>query len=224
MNRALRHARDAGLISAGGVAQSFLVRLSPLLARIGLVKAASLRVARRIARTLHAGVAVDSYAGLDSCRVIFIAVPDSLLQATARDLAREVPLAGKIIVVCGSDFASAALEPLRDARTASLNALDPAARTLILEGEDCAVREIAAIFKGARAHRPKLITIHSKPRYLAGVRFATDSIRPWIDAALESFRAAGFSRSDAAATVETLGYRTLRACVRTGNKPATPAP
>ena len=224
MSPALRHARDAGLISAGGVAQSFLVRLSPLLARIGFVKAASLRVARRIARTLRSGVAVDGYGDLASCHVIFVAVPDGALQATARDLAAAVPLAGKIIVICGSDFASAALEPLREARAASLNALDSAAKTLVLEGDACAVREIAAIFKSARADRPKLIMIHSKPPYLAGVRFATDSIRPWIDAALESFRAAGFSRSEAAAIVETLGYRTLRACVRTGNKPAPPAP
>src|SRR5580704_9596730 len=100
MTRApLRHARAAGLISAGGVAQSFLVRLPSLLASIGPVKAASLRVARRISNSLCVGHAVEHYSDLEKCRLIWIAVPDAALDRVMHDLALHVPAAGKMVVL-----------------------------------------------------------------------------------------------------------------------------
>jgi len=79
-----------GIIGAGGVNRSFLARMPVLLTRVGPIKAASFRVARRIANTLRAGEAVMNYAALASCDLIWIAVPDAGLERIARDLAAAI--------------------------------------------------------------------------------------------------------------------------------------
>src|SRR5579864_2679296 len=160
-----RLARDAGLISAGGVAQSFLVRFPSLIARIGFVKAVSLRVSRRIVRTLRAGVAVERYGDLDACRTIFVAVPDGALEAVMRELAAEVSLERKMVVICESR--------LETAPWASLNILDFATRTLVVAGSKAAVRELAGI---AKADGWRTIEIQSKAGYFAGVSSASDGL------------------------------------------------
>src|SRR5258708_35813715 len=91
-----------GLIGAGGVNRSFLSRMPVLLGGIGPVKAASFRVARRISNTLRAGKAVKSYAAMAPCHLIWIAVPDAGLDRVSRDLATAIPLAGKVVALCGS--------------------------------------------------------------------------------------------------------------------------
>ena len=85
-----------GLIGAGGVNRSFLARMPVLLGHLGPIKAASFRVARRIANTLHAGRAATGYADLEQCDLIWIAVPDAALDRVSKDLAAAIPLKGKI--------------------------------------------------------------------------------------------------------------------------------
>ena len=91
-----------GMIGAGGVNRSFLARMPIVLARMGPVKAASFRVARRIANAFRAGDAVTGYAALASCDLIWIVVPDAGLDRVSRDLAAATPLTGKLAVICGS--------------------------------------------------------------------------------------------------------------------------
>jgi hypothetical protein len=220
MTRAqLRHARGAGLISAGGVAQSFLVRLPSLLAGIGPVKAASFRVASRISNSLRAGHAVEHYSDLEKCRLIWIAVPETSLDRVMHDLASHVPADGKMVVLCGSNFDSLRPSPLRvaGAIVGSLNAMDPDARTLVAEGHPDVVRLLRKI---AALDKRKLIEIRpaAKCLYLAGVHLSAHLVLPWIAAALESFRAAGFSRAEAADAVVTLGGRAVRAYGKAGRK------
>jgi len=224
MNRApLRHARSAGLISAGGVARSFLTRLPSLLAGIGPVKAASFRVARRISNSLRAGHPVEHYSDLEKCPMIWIAVPEASLDRVLRDLASHAPAPGKapgkMVVLCGSRFDSLRPSPLRVAgvRVGSLNAMEPDARTLIAEGHPDVVR---ALRKISIADKRKLIELKpaAKCLYLAGIHLSVQLVLPWIAAALESFRAAGFSRTEAAAAVVNHGCRSIRAYGKAGRK------
>jgi hypothetical protein len=220
MTRApLRHLRGAGLISAGGVAQSFLVRLPSLLSGIGPVKAASFRVARRISNSLRAGHAVEHYSDLEKCRLIWIAVPEASLDRVMHDLASHVPAAGKLVVLCGSNFDSLRPTPLRvaGALLGSLNAMDPDAHTLIAEGHPDVIRLLRKI---AILDKRKLIEIRpaAKCLYLAGVHLAAHLVLPWIAAALESFRAAGFSRAAAADAVVNLAGHSVRAYGKAGRK------
>jgi predicted short-subunit dehydrogenase-like oxidoreductase (DUF2520 family) len=214
-----RHAGAAGLISAGGVAQSFLVRLPSLLAGIGPVKGASLRVARRIANSLRTGHAVEHYSDLEKCRLIWIDVPEAALDRVTHDLASQMPVAGKMVVLCGSNFDSLRPSPLRvcGASVGSLNTMDPSAHTLIAEGHPEVLRELRKL---AIRDKRKLIEIlpAAKCLYLAGVHLSSRLVLPWIAAALESFRAAGFSRAEAADAAMNLGSRSVRAYGKAGRK------
>jgi predicted short-subunit dehydrogenase-like oxidoreductase (DUF2520 family) len=211
--------RRAGLISAGGVAQSFLIRLPLLLAGVGPVKAASFRVARRLSNTLRAGHAVDQYSELEKCRLIWIAVPDASLDRVACDMVLQIVMPGKMIVLCGSDFDSLRPSPLSaaGARIATLNVMDGGSRILIGEGHPAVMRELRRMAIGEKR---KLIEIQpgTKCLFLAAVHLSTRLVLPWIAAALESFRAAGFSRAEAARAVEYLGSGALHSYCKAGRK------
>jgi hypothetical protein len=208
--------RLTGLITAGGVSQSFLARMPALLGAVGPVKAASLRVARRIVNSLRAGYAVDDYSALESCQLIWLAVPEAAFDRVTRELVVQIPLENKMIVLCGSTRDS--LGPVTGARVASLNPVEKSdERTLVAEGHPDVVRELRRL---AVAEKRKLIRVRSglKPMYLAGIYLATHLTLPWIAAAVESLRAAGFTRAEATRTVEALGNRTLRAYGKAGRK------
>ncbi len=213
-----------GLVGAGGVSRSFLARLPVLLANLGPVKAASLRVARRLVNSLRAGRAVADYSALGPCDLIWIAVPDSMLLSVVSELAAQVPIQGKMVVVCGSTRDSLWPSPLGTghARVASLNAIEESGeRAFISEGHPDVMRELRRL---AAAEQRKLIPIRpaAKALYLAGINFATCLVLPWIAAAVESLRAAGFSRAEATSVVATLGARSLRAYGKSGRKAWSP--
>ena len=86
--------RVSGLVGAGGVTRSFLARMPKSLATLGPIKAASFRVARRLSNTLRAGYAVSDYAALQPCTLIWLAVPDPMLDRVVRDLCARTPLKG----------------------------------------------------------------------------------------------------------------------------------
>lgn len=207
----------AGLITAGGVGRSLVPRLPHLLASIGPVVASSLRVARRISNSLRAGRAAADFSALAACDLIWIAVPDAALDRVLRHLASQIRVEGKMIVLCDSVRDSAFAAALHQARVASLNAIDPEARSLVAEGHPAVVSELRRL---AALEKRKLIEIHpsSKALYLAGSQLAGDLLLPWIAAAVESLRAAGFSRIEATHVVEMIGARSLRAYSKAGAK------
>lgn len=209
----------AGLITAGGIGQSLVPRLPHLLASLGPVVASSFRVARRIANSLRAGHAAADDSGLDSCDLIWIAVPDAMLDRVMRELASQAGMEGKMIVLCDSarDSASASLLRGAGARVASLNAIDPGARTLVAEGHPAILSDLRRL---AALDKRKLIEIRpsSKALYLAGSQLAGDLLLPWIAGAVESLRAAGFSRSEATRVVEMTGTHSLRSYSKAGSK------
>jgi hypothetical protein len=205
--------RRAGLVCAGGVTQSFVARLPALLSTLGPLKATSYRVARRIANTLHAGRAVENYSALAACHAIWIVAPEAALDRIAAELPPGIP-----VIVCDTSRDSSRVPA---ARAATLHALPADERTLVAEGHADAIRYLRRV---AAADRRKLIEIPtaSKPLFLAGVNLATHIALPWIAAAVESLRAAGFSRSQATRFVEELGGRTLRSYAKAGLKAWSP--
>ena len=213
-----------GLIGAGGVNRTFLARMPVLMARMGPVKAASFRVARRIANTLRAGQAVTNYAALAPCDLIWIAVPDTGIDRVSRDLAAATPLAGKIAVLCGSARDSFWPSPLLagGALVATLNCVEESdERLFVAEGDPDAMRALVRVI--AHEHR-KLIQLRaaSKALYLSGVHLATHLLLPWIAASVESLRDAGLSRVEATRVANALGGRALRAYSKAGPKAWSP--
>jgi hypothetical protein len=210
----------AGLVTAGGIGRSFLARMPRLLSHVGPVKATSFRVAGRIVNSLHCGHAVEEYSGLEPARVIWLAVPEETLDRVIRDLAVRVSLEGRMIVLCDSTRDSRAPGPLRPAgaQVASLNALaESGERTLVAEGHPVVLRELRRL---AEAEKRTLIEMRagSKGLYVAGVHFASHLVLPWISAAVESLRTAGFSRAAANRAVEAMSARAMRDYVKAGRK------
>ena len=213
-----------GMIAAGGVSRSFLSRMPGLLSQMGPVKAASFRVARRIANTLRAGQAVASYAALEPCNFIWIAVPEAGIDRVSRDLAAAMTLAGKVVVVCDSTRDSIWPGPLLagGARVATLNCVEESSEKMfVAEGDPAAMRELRRVIV---AEKRKLIELRaaSKALYFSGVHLATHLLLPWIAASVESLRDAGFSRVEATHVANALGGRALRAYAKAGPKAWSP--
>ena len=209
-----------GLIAAAGTTRSFLSRMPVVLGRIGPVKAASFRVARRIANSLRAGEAVKNYTDLASSNFIWIAVPDVGLDRVFRDLAAATSLAGKIVVLCGSSRDSYWPSPLLGggARVATLNCVEESdERLFVAEGDPDAMRDLHRVMA---AEKRRLIELRaaSKALYLSGVHLASHLLLPWIAASVESLRDAGLSRVEATRLANALGGRALRSYIKAGRK------
>jgi hypothetical protein len=212
--------KTAGLVGAGGVSRSFLARLPALLERLGPVKGASFQVSRRIANGLRAGFGVSSYRPLQQCDLIWIAVPENMIDSVTQHLAAEVHLDRKMVVLCDALRDSLWPSPLRTAgaRLASLNCV-PASeeRTFAAEGHPAVLTEVRRLLA---IDSRKLILLHpaSKPLYFSGVYLGVHLLLPWIAGAVESLRAAGFPRTEAMRAVQALGARALRAYGKAGDK------
>lgn len=212
--------KTVGLVGAGGVNQSFLARMPALLGRLGPIKGHTLRVSRRIANALRAGFAVRDYRELQSCEFIWIFAPEEALDRAAADLAAEVAVKGKMVVLCDVLRDSLRPCPLRTAgaRLATINCVPELdERVFVAEGHPAV---IAALRKQLAGEGRRLIEFRrgAKTLYLSGTHMGAHLLMPWIAGAVESFRAAGFSRSDATRVVQALGARALRGYEKAGQR------
>ena len=125
-----------GLIAAGGVNQSFLARMPALLKRLGPLKGPSLQISRRLANGLKVGVGVSDYRSFEACDLIWIAIPETTLDAVVDELAGHIQLEHKMIVLCDVMKDSSRLGALRiaGAHVASLNCV-PASNERIFAAE-----------------------------------------------------------------------------------------
>jgi hypothetical protein len=216
----MRVKKTAGLVGAGGVSRSFLARMPALLAHLGPVKGASLQVSRRIANSLRAGFGVPAFPAFKDCSLIWIAVPENTLDSVARELASEIRLHGKMVVLCDTLRDSLMPSPLRDAgaQVASLNCV-PASeeRMFTAEGHPTPV---AAIRRLLTTDARKVIVLRhaAKSLYLSGLYLGMDALFPRIAGAVESLRAAGFSRAEAVRAIQEWGGRAFRAYGKAGDK------
>ena len=203
----MKFQKPAGLVGAGGVNQSFLARMPSRLAQLGPVQGSSLKVSRRIANGLRAGFGVADYGALESCGVIWIYAPETVLDCVAAQLAAAIPLTGKMVILCDVWRDSLRPSPLRTAgaRVATLNCVpESLERKFVGEGHAAVLAELR---KMLAEDRRKLIELRpaAKPLYLAGVHLGSHVLLPSIAGAAQSLRAAGFPRAEAVSLVEALG-------------------
>ncbi len=213
--------KTAGLVGAGGVSQSFVARMPAFLEQLGPVKGSSLKVSRRIANGLRAGVGVDDYSALASCGLIWIYAPENLLDALAAELAASQS-AGR---QDGGAVRCAARQPLAQSFANGRRARgDVELFAGIATSGSSWPKDIRRRWRNCencwRGIAASLIEIRpaTKPLYLAGVHLASHLLLPWVAGAAESLRAAGFPRNEAVSAVEALGERTLRAYGKAGDK------
>jgi hypothetical protein len=209
-----------GLVCTGSATRSFVARMPAVLARLGPIKASSFRVARQISRSLRAGQAVSHYSVLESCPIVWFAVPDTVMNRTLRDFMAQTAIRDNMIVLCDCEreIGEAARLARAGARVASLNPIpEPRDRSFVAEGHPETVRTLRRLL--AEDDR-KLIELRAgmKPLFFAGIRFSAPLLMPWIASAIESLRAAGLSRADAVAVVEHIGTRTLRRYIKAGDR------
>jgi hypothetical protein len=209
-----------GLITAGGVNQSFLARMPALLKRLGPLKGASFQVSRRLAKGLKAGVGVSDYRAFEGCDFIWIAIPETTLDAVLDELAGHIQLDHKMIVLCDVMKDSFRLRALRiaGARVAALNCV-PASneRVFAAEGHPAVIVQLRRLL---RVDGRKLIELRSgsKQLYLSSIYLGMYAFLPLIGRAVENLRATGFSRVEAVSAVQALATRALRTYAKSGNR------
>jgi len=119
----MKKSKPLGLIAAREVSTE-LAGIARFQEQLGPVKAASVRVASRIANRLKAGHPVADYKSLETCRVIYISVPAGQLRSAVEALLSSgLRLRGKLLVIFGSAADAQLLDSLRK-RGASVATLE----------------------------------------------------------------------------------------------------
>ena len=209
-----------GLVSAGNAAQSFLTRLPALQARLGPIKANSSKAAKQAAKSLPNGYSVSHYSALEMCELIWVAVPEPMLDRVIRDLVAQMPVHKTMIVLCDSvreSHWSAALGK-SGARVASLNAVEGTKEKVFTsEGHP---QTLSLLKRLLWKDRRRLVQMEAgaKPLYLAGLSASTDVLLPWVDTAVRLLRAAGFTRAEAMTITEAQIKNRVRDYANTGAK------
>ena len=209
-----------GIVGQGSLALSYLARLPSLLDRLLLVKGTNERTSSRLRNALRAGQWVNDYASFARVKMIWIAVADSALPGILADLAQHVKLTGKMIVLCDTLQGSAAFPVLNDAgaRVATLYLMPNAAeRIFIVEGHAGVIDELRQMLADDRR---KVIELApgAKPLFISGLHLCAHMLIPFAGAAVESFRLAGLSRTEATLALQAIGSNALRAYIRGGDK------
>lgn len=209
-----------GLVSAGGMSRSFLIRLPALSERLGPIKATSVQAARIVARSFKASYPTSHYSALELCELIWVAVPDNVLDKVLQEMAAQMPVHRTMVVVCGSAREAAGFSPLKKigARLATVNAVDESREKLFVgEGDPDTLRAVRMLLA---TDKRRLIEIPgaAKPLFLAGTDLATHLLLPWIDASVECLRSAGFERSDAIQVCQALVRRVVKSYGSIGRK------
>ncbi len=213
-----------GLVGVGSASRSFLARMPSALARLGPVKASSYQVARRLANALRAGYAVSHYSALEPCPLIWVFQPEHSLDRVLQDMAAQMPVHRTKIVLCECERDSLNPSPLRTAgaRIASLNVVEESQeRLFVAEGH---ADTLAALDRLLAAEKRTMIEIQpaAKPLYFAGIHLAKYLLLPAISSSVESLRAAGFTREQAARVMEALGGRAISSYGKAGRKAWNP--
>jgi hypothetical protein len=212
------------LVASGKLMHSFILDLPGFREKIGPVKAASLRVASRIANTLQAGFPVSDYDALDSSSMIFICVSDEILPATIQELG-DSPLdwAGRSVVLCDSPLASDSLQNLAvcGAYTASINLAPGPERMMLADGHRMAISGLKPVI--GRAARLIRIQPHQKWQYYRAL--ATASLcGPLAALAAERFRESGLTPAQAKPVVQAIFLDAVRDYVKAGRKVLSNSP
>ncbi len=206
------------LIATSKVMRSFILDLPGFRGRIGPVKAASLRVASRIANTLEAGFPVTDYAAFNPCRIIFVCVPDEMLPKVVQELG-DSPLdwAGRSVVLCDSPLASDSLTDLAvcGACTASINLAPGPDRMMLADGHRAAISNLKPLL--GRAARMIRILPQQKSQYCRALATAA-LCGPLAALAAERFRESGLTPAQAKPIVQALFLGAVGDYLKSGRK------
>gem|GEM_PF-3558798 len=218
-----------GLIASGRMTDTALARHAGLARGIGVVAAASLKLASRYANVLKAGRPCP-VAGLAKCELVVIQASAPDLPAVL-DLLLESGMAwrGRAVALLNEDLDPAALQPLHGKRASVCSAAltpGPVKPVMVVEGDRHAVQ---AVREWASAAQIRCLELRAgtKQMYAAGLTAAATLITPVLEGALRSLRAAGLSMPEARRILAYVVDSSLRAHNAHGRKawpnPALPA-
>lgn len=217
----MRESKRLALLTAGPVSEMPLARLTRVVAKIGPVKAPSLRQASRTVNALKGGVAVRSVAELRDYSLYAIWAPPEQVPRLAKELLDlHADWTGRTVLLCSDTLDSRDLDAFakRGADTGSITAVEAATpERFLVEGSPQAVSAARALVESSRA---RVIEIggKQKPLYYATVTLTTVVMLPLLEAATSSLRLAGVPLAQARPLVESLVQRSVRAHLRSGRK------
>lgn len=201
-----------GLIASGRMVESPLMRYPELARSLGPVVAESRRVASRYANTLRAGRAADREE-LAQCKLVLIQAPrPALAWAVEELLAAGGAWRSRTVVWLNQSLGVRALAALRERRAlvaAAGFAPTRAKPMLVVEGDGGAVRAVREWAQPARVRCVEL-PAGGAAMYQAGLVLAGSMVSPVVDAALRSFRAAGFGMPESKRMLEEVVDEALR--------------
>ena len=199
MSRASAYRPEFALVAAGAVARSLVGRMRSRAHTLGPVAAVSLRVASRIANSLHAGSAVRSPQELNGARSILFHSPPGQGPALVELLTHPgIHWRCKSLVLCDSEIPDAASLILRErgASIASVKSL-PSLGAASIEGDQSATAAARRVVTdtGLRAVE---IAPGGGVFFAAAVTLCSGALTPLVDRAALLLRMAGLRDADAA--------------------------
>lgn len=217
----MRKRPSIGLIGAGKITDSPLLRMWALRERLGPVKAPSVRVASRISNSLRAGHPVVDYREFEDCALILISIPDSLLPKIIADLSsQQLTWTNKAVVLCSALLGTMDLDSLA-ATGASVGSLCPIPgfeeRWLLIEGDKRVEAEIRQIVDSRRS-RLTLIRPACKPLYTTALACTGSMFIPMLLRASDSLQSAGVPVTESEAIIKKQVDRSIRMYFRMGRK------
>lgn len=217
----MSRAQCIGLIAAGKITDSPLVRIWISRERLGPVKAPSVRVASRFANALRAGHPVIDYQEFEDCGLVLISVPDSMVpDIVAELLSQPFTWANKAVVLCSALLGARNLEGLA-ARGASVGSLCPIPgfedRWFVLEGDKHVEARVNRIIDASHT-RFTLIRPSCKPSFVAALASTGPMLIPLLIKASDSLRKAGVPVTESEAILAKQVERSMRLYFRAGRK------
>lgn len=211
--------QPAGLIAAGSISNSWMVRWRSLRRWLGPVLSFDTRVSTRATSILRAGRPAEDFQAFQHVRMVLISVPDERLDETLDGLlAQPIDWPNVNVVLCDSERDVRALERLTalGAATATVcqfHEMD--VERLLAEGHSRALAMMRRFLEGSTL-RLYEVDPGAKPLYLAAMNMLGLSF-PVLAASIELMRRAGFSNEMAIGLAERTVHRTTRSA-KSGKK------
>jgi predicted short-subunit dehydrogenase-like oxidoreductase (DUF2520 family) len=212
-------ALPAGLIAAGSISNSWMVRWRSLRRWLGPVLSFDTRVTARATSILRAGTPADDFSAHPHLKMVIISVPDERLPETIDGLLTQ-PLdwPNLNVVLCDSELDVRSLERLTDRGAATATVCqfhEMDVERLLAEGHPRALTLMRKYLEGCSL---RLLEVDpgAKPLYLAALNMLGLSF-PLLAASIELMRRAGFSNEMAVGVTERTVHRTTRSA-KSGKK------
>ncbi len=202
-----------GLVVEGNSTGSAILRLPRIAEELGPIKSATLRVARRLSNSLHAGYAIADYEELQAARLILLRAPDSVIPRIVEELcASELAFRNMSFVLSESWLMNDVLEPLtaRGASIATMLAISARGHNwFVIEGQVTAVRQIRRLMARNDASALELRP-GTKPCYFAAELLARAIPVPLFMTAQQALRASGVSGHHLQTLLDEMAHQALK--------------